>query len=325
MVLDSRSKFFIGFGSYLGIATLDEFWDALKAGTGSVLNQSGRMGNTVEEANVTLVDRTWTTFDDEATVNVTGVFHAPPETRKLEGGEGVHLVMVFEETLERILFFRVDMDKGFLLQLPQGLYSFYGFFMDLGSEKFLDARIFAAGFPGEADREEAPPGEFDMGALGEDRPLEIKGTEMQVDFMLGEAGVLLDCPAYFGEIYGDVAEAQALDVALQLSGVWRLHEIYDFGEVVYEVYLVQFGCKIAGLLLLWKEDGTLTLYQKLLGGLDGEVFSLSGDRRSTFEGGGGGYGLSDWTGEVAKEGDRISGKAENLAGAVGSFTMDRLA
>ncbi len=317
----------IGVAVHLGKRVVDWIWDAVQDGGAPVADQSGNVGLTVSRAGRTVVDRGFTVPRAQPHAQVTGELYCPGTISESLYGDEVALMLIVEETEGQALLFAVDLDGEYELVLPHGLYSSYILLMDTEADDFLDAEIYAIGFPSAVDLSgidqftlEDPEHVWDMVS---DAPWEVTwGGPYRLDFILIDTEEIQGFPRFLAELIEDDVQPAFYD----LTGVWELEEDYDFGCTVAEMYLVQFGSALLGEVVIHDrmDDGTeLIIEESLAGEIEGARVSLSGTSVRALRGRLGDYFLDRWEGVVEHE-DRIAGYSQDEAGTSGVFVMERV-
>jgi hypothetical protein len=311
----------------LGGKLIDKFWGEASAGNTAVIKQDGSVGIAASHDGRTLISKEYTAARSVAQPShIIGNFYIPTSIHELLTGEEIALVLVIEETTLQPYLFVADLNAGYEIYLPAGVYSFYVFLMDTTAEEFFDAEIYAVGFPSRIDLSRV--GEITVDELDNiweivgDEPLEIKNRlESILDFILIDTEQIPGFPQRFGDLFEDDTE-QLYD----LTGIWQLEEEYEFGTAMAELYLVQTGASMSGMMVRQDlmDDGTESVVQEFVSGkIEGSNISLYGTSYRVIYGELASYNLDLWVGLITHD-ETIAGLSEDEAGAKGAFVLRRI-
>lgn len=318
----------VGLAVHLGKKGIDWIWNAIQSGGAPVADQSGNAGFAAVQAGRTVVGPEFTVPGAQPHEQVVGELYYASSLSELLVGDEVVLMLFVEETQGLALLFAADLEAGYEVYLPHGLYSAYVLLMDADSDDFLDAEIYAIGFPSVVDLSgieqfqlDAPDDVWDVVS---DLPCEITwGGPYRLDFILVDTDEFPEFPMFFSELLADEAVPGGYD----LTGFWRLQEEYEFGITQADTYLVQVRDQLLGHMIIQDrmDDGTeLVIEQTIAGEIQGPNVALAGTDVRALRGRLGEYYLDQWEGVVEHE-NRIVGYSEDLAGTAGMFVMDRVA
>ncbi len=314
----------VGLGVHLGKLLIDKVWTAIQDGKALVANQDGNLGLTTSHGGRTLVGTEFTTPKSQVYELVVGSLYIPSTITDWLAGDEIPLVLIIEETRQEVIIFTTDLNAGYEIALPHGIYSFYVFLMESDADDFYDAEIYAVGLPSKVDLSNVEKFDLkdhdDIWDIVSDFPVKIhQGGPYALDIIFIDTDKVPEFPKSFSEILGDESEAD-------LTGTWELNEKYEFGDTTAFVYLVHVGDKLHGLMVIQDEmdDGTgLVIQETVYGKVEGENVFLSGTGVRVIEGESGEYNLDHWEG-VVETINTISGNSEDMAGITGSFVMRRV-
>ena len=317
----------IGLGLHLGKKVIDWIWNEIQDGEAPVANQSGNLSFTASHTGRTLVSKDFTVPKYQANELVVGNLYLPDTIADLMFGDEIPLILIVEEeTQQQAFLFTADLEAGYEVYLPHGIYSFYVFLMDTASDDFMDAEIYAIGFPSKVDLSDIARIDLgyheDIWNMVSDFPIEItSGGPYTLDFILIDTDRVPEFPKFFSELLGNGIEA-----GYNLTGSWRLEEKYEFGSTMGDIYLVQTGNKLFGLMVIQDimDDGTeLVIEETISGEVQGTNVSLVGTSVRVIKGWLDDYQLDQWVG-VIENYDKLVGYSEDIAGTTGTFVMERV-
>jgi hypothetical protein len=316
----------IGLGIHLGKKVIDWVWQSIQAGSTPVANQKGAVGFTTSYHGRTSVGKDFTINGFQANELVIGKLFLPDTIRATTRGNEIALIMITEETTLEAFLFAADTNAGYEIYLPHGLYSFYVFLMDSTCPDFLSAEIYAIGFPSALDLSQFSDIEMeshdDIWDLVSDFPIMItQGGPYNLDLILINTDLVPELPKSFNELLGEAGTAY-----YDLTGAWKLTEEYEFGSTQGDLYLLQSGNQLSGLVRIedQMDDGTkLLLEQTISGQVQGDAVYLAGTSVRALKGWIHDYELDCWDG-VLNDRDTIVGVSEDLAGTSGAFILERI-
>ena len=317
--------------SHLGKKVIDKFWNSLQAGNAPVVDLTGSMEHTDSHAGRTLIKKEFTVPEYQEYELILGNFYLAPAIRDLILGHEIPLVLIIEETQQQVFLFEADLEEGYEIDLPHGSYSFYAFLVEKDEDDLFDAEIYAIGFPSSVDLSSV--GEFPRGKdedvwnLVDDSPKEItRGGSYILDFVLIDLDELPEFPKYFSALLGEVVEAEVDSQRYDITGAWKLQEVYDYGSTTADAYLAQVGNKLSGLIIIRDilDDGEeLVIQEAVSGAVEGANFSLYGTSVRVIKGRYTDYEFDQWVG-IIENNNMIIGRSEDLAGTTGEFIMERV-
>jgi hypothetical protein len=317
----------VGLAVHLGRKGIDWIWNAVQSGGAPVANQSGNLGFATVRDGRTIVGPEFTVPQALAHEQIVGELYYATTLSDILLGDEVALMLFIEQTQGQALLFAADLEAGYEIYLPHGLYSAYVLLMDADAPDFLDAEIYAVGFPSIVDLSGIEQFQLDtpedVWNMVSDLPNEITwGGPYRLDFVLVETEVFPELPMFFSELLEDDFVSGGYD----LTGFWQLYEEYEFGITQADLYLVQVGNQLLGHVIIQDrmDDGSETIIeQTVAGGVQGENVALSGTDLRVLRGRVDEYYLDQWEGVVEHD-DRIVGYSEDLAGTTGVFVMERV-
>lgn len=317
----------VGLAVHLGKKGLDWIWGAIQDGRAPVADQSGNVGFATVHAGRTVVGPEFTVPRAQPHEQIVGKLYYPSTISDIMWGDEVALMLFVEETGGQALLFAADPDAGYEVYLPHGLYSCHVLLMDGDSDDFLDAEIYAIGFPCVVDLSGIEQFQLDdpedVWGIVSDLPHEITwGGPYRLDFVLVDTSEFPEFPMFFSELLVDEAVPGGYD----LTGFWRLQEEYEFGITEADMYLVQVGSQLMGHMIIQDrmDDGTeIVIEQTVAGGVQGANVALAGTDVRAIRGRLDEYYLDQWEGVVEHDG-RIVGYSQDLAGTAGVFVMARV-
>ena len=130
---------------------------------------------------------------------------------------------------------------------------------------------------------------------------------------------------YFSDFLEDEENIKITNQIYNLTGSWKLEEIYDFGSTTSVAYLVQAGNKVIGQIMIFDimDDGTEQVIQESVSGsVQGKNFFLYGTDIKIIKGKSGDYFIDEWEGVILNN-NEIAGSSEDKAGTTGEFIMLR--
>lgn len=192
--------------SYLGKKAIDEFWSGRRSGKHPVVSQSGNVGYASLNAGRTSIEKKFTVSQFQEHETLFGNLYMPDTIEDLLVGGEIALVLVVEERYQEVLLFEADMDMGYQIDLPYGIYSIFVFIVDTDVDDLFDAMIYAIGFPcaehldlSGIDTITAEDHE-DIWNLVDDSPIKItRGGPFYLDFILVDTLEVPEFPQFFSE------------------------------------------------------------------------------------------------------------------------------
>ncbi len=122
-------------------------------------------------------------------------------------GDEIALVLVIEENNQQIFLFEADINVGYEIDLPYGIYSIYVFLMDPEGPNLFDAAIYAIVFHCAEHIDLSRIGSFSLAEydnvwdLVDEIPIKITiGGPFYLDFILIDSDVEPDLPKSFSEL-----------------------------------------------------------------------------------------------------------------------------
>jgi len=195
--------------THLGKKVLDKFWSSLQDGNAPVVDIRGDMDQTTSQAGRTQVRKMFTVPEYQEEELIVGNFYQDLVlelfTEMIEVPQ-VPLVLIVEEPQEQLFLFEADLDAGYEIYLPHGVYSFYVLLIDRDEDDLLDAPINAIGFPSRVELSHGDAAQregIDAWELADDSPLEVThGGPYLLDFVLIDADEIFDFPQSLSDLIG---------------------------------------------------------------------------------------------------------------------------
>lgn len=132
--------------THLGKKAIDRFWSGRHAGEYPVLNQAGTLRYATLDTGRVSIGRSATVPNDQEYETLFGDFYIPDTIADIITGDEIALVLVIEEHYQQVLLFEADLDTGYQIDLPHGVYSVCVFLVDGDADDLFDAMIYAVGF-----------------------------------------------------------------------------------------------------------------------------------------------------------------------------------
>lgn len=315
---------------HLGTKVIDHFWNSNKSEGFFAINSAGNMEQLSWDEGRPSVSKEFTTNPYQASELVVGDIYIPDSITDLLSGNEIPLVLIVEETQQQVFLLEADINEGYEISLPHGIYSFYIFLMDSNADDFFDAEIFAIGFPSTIDLSKVEDFSLedhdDIWNIIHTSPLEITyGGPYFLDFILIDTDMIPGFTRYFSDFLEDEENIKITNQIYNLTGSWKLEEIYDFGSTTSVAYLVQAGNKVIGQIMIFDimDDGTEQVIQESVSGsVQGNNFFLYGTDIKIIKGKSGDYFIDEWEGVILNN-NEIAGSSEDKAGTTGEFIMLR--
>jgi hypothetical protein len=193
--------------SYLGKKTIDEFWSKRRSDSYPVISQDGNIGYANLDSGRVSVERSLTVSRSQRYETLFGKLYVPDTIEDLLGGDEIALVLVIEERSQQAFLFETNLDEGYQIDLPYGIYSVFVFIVDSDEEDLFDAMIYAIGFPcaedidlSDIDHITAEDHE-DIWDIIDDSPVKItRGGPFYLDIILIDTEEIPEFPQFFSEI-----------------------------------------------------------------------------------------------------------------------------
>lgn len=217
----------VGLALHLGKKAMDWVWDAVQDGEAPVVNPSGNLGFAAWDGGRTVVAKELTVPEYQVSELLYGNLYLP-DTITDYIGDPIPLVLIIEEIHQQVLFFAADLEAGYEVYLPHGIYSFFVFLMDADSEEFMDAEIHAVGFPSAVDLSDIARIDVDehddIWDIVISDPIEItSGGPYSLGFILIDTDREPELPRYFYELVDANRVCDfCLTVYEEYSADWRI-------------------------------------------------------------------------------------------------------
>ncbi len=252
----------IGLGVHLGKKAIDKLWNAISQEKSPIIDGSGNL-TAVASGRRTIVPHGFTTTSPSF-AHVIGEIYLPANVAQFLSGDEIALVLVVEETGGETLLFQADIESGYEIDLPFGIYSFFVFLVDGAAESFYSARLHAIGFPSRIDLSDATEfsldDEDDIWDLVVDTPLGFspENDSYLMNFILVESSMLPGQPEFVEDLDNALRTDFTGAIFGNLTGSWVLDEQYEFGSTAADVFLLHVDDTLSGIAVIHDtmEDGT---------------------------------------------------------------------
>ena len=131
---------------YLGKKAIDSLWGN-RSGEKLVINNSGIIGSTFySDRGRTQVPQDTIVLPNQQPFGILiGDIYTPYTLESWMLEQGILLVLILNENSGQAYFFEADLEYGYEITLPYGIYSCFVFLMDSYEDNFFEAEIFAMG------------------------------------------------------------------------------------------------------------------------------------------------------------------------------------
>ncbi|WP_440954756.1 hypothetical protein ACSAZK_14350 [Methanosarcina sp. Mfa9] len=131
---------------------LDKFWRDASARKHPIIDLQGNLSYSLSnEDGLLYVRNDFTASPYDEFEFIFGSLFLPDPVQELLSEDGdndkVLLLMVYGEDTQDLLLSELDVSTDYMLDLPHGVYSFFGLILDAGTEDLLDSTIYAIGLP----------------------------------------------------------------------------------------------------------------------------------------------------------------------------------
>jgi hypothetical protein len=198
---------------HIGKTAIDKFWTNKDSSSAPVVNQNGIVSYSRKDIEGRTVIPKDLTGPRQQTGTLFGTFYYPASLQQDLVGDEVALVLVIGEDNEHVLLFEADINSGYKIDLPYGLYSVFVFVLDPSAPDLFEAEIYAVGFPNaenidlsgietiDVDRYD------DIWSLVDTKPVRMMSSgPFYLDFILFDTEVEADLPLSFAELFEDQKE-----------------------------------------------------------------------------------------------------------------------
>jgi hypothetical protein len=191
--------------TYLGKKTIDNFWGARSGPDNPIITQNGNLGFTSSHEGRTLVGREFIVDEYQEVELIFGNLYLPEPLSEYLYGDEIALVLIVEEIEPEAVLFEADLDYGYEIYLPHGIYSFYVFVVDPDLDDLFDAEIYAIGLPSSLDlsgvEELTLEDADDIWEYLIDSPIPVsEGGPYYLDFILLDTDEVPEFPKSFSEL-----------------------------------------------------------------------------------------------------------------------------
>ena len=314
---------------HLGTKVIDHFWSSNQSEDFFAINSAGNMQQLSWNEGRPSVSKDFTTNPYQESEIVFGDIYIPDSITDLLSGNEILLLLIVEETQQQVILLEADINEGYEISLPHGIYSFYIFLMDSNADDFFDAEIFGIGFPSTIDlsNDLLLEDHDDIWNIVNTSPWEVTyGGPYLLDFILIDTEMIPEFTRYFSDFLDNEENTKITNQICNLTGSWKLEETYDFGSTTAVADLVQAGKKVIGQIMIIDimDDGTeQVIQQSVSGNIQGIDFFLYGTAIKVIKGISDDYFLDEWEGVILNN-NEIVGSSEDKAGTTGEFIMLRL-
>ena len=132
---------------HLGKTAIDHLWGSNRSGEKLVINNSGIIGSTFySDQGRTQVPQDTIVLPTEQPFGILiGNIYTPNTLEPWMLEQGILLVLILNENSGQAYFFEADLEYGYEITLPYGIYSCFVFLIDSYEDNFFEAEIFAMG------------------------------------------------------------------------------------------------------------------------------------------------------------------------------------
>ncbi|MGB9927113.1 MAG: hypothetical protein ACPK85_01760 [Methanosarcina sp.] len=187
---------------------LDYFWKEISNGRYPIVDFEGNLSYSIMNQEGLIFIRN----DFSASIYtqyelVFGGFFLPDTVEEILSRNKIALLMVYNQETQDFLLTKLDVDSKYMLDLPYGAYSFFGFIVDADAENLLDSTIYAIGLPCKENRNSPELEDFyrehpvDILEFIELNPINIrKAGPYYVNLIMIAVQMLPDCRIIFSEL-----------------------------------------------------------------------------------------------------------------------------
>ena len=199
---------------HIGKTAIDKFWtnkDPLKS---PIVNQTGLVSYAGKDSQGrTVIPKNVTGLPYKQSGTLFGNLYLPDTIQEILVGNEIALVLVVGENNDQVFLFEADIDNGYKIDLPFGLYSVFVFILDPTASDIFDAEIYAVGLPNAEDVNLTGIGSIDVEnyediwSLVDMSPVRITSSQPSfLDFILFDTAVEKELPRSFSEIFAQESE-----------------------------------------------------------------------------------------------------------------------
>ncbi len=194
---------------------LDKFWRDASARKHPIIDLQGNLSYSLSnEDGLLYVRNDFTASPYDEFEFIFGSLFLPDPVQELLSEDGdndkVLLLMVYGEDTQDLLLSELDVSTDYMLDLPHGVYSFFGLILDAGTEDLLDSTIYAIGLPCEDNLNNPDLESFYLENPAEimefvnPSPVEITGGgPYYLNLIMLDTEQIPDCPLLLSEFLGE--------------------------------------------------------------------------------------------------------------------------
>lgn len=135
---------------HIGKTAIDKFWTNKDSPKSPIVNQSGIISYAAKDTKGrTVIPKPATEAGTQQYGTLFGNLYLPETLQNELVGDEIALVLVVGEgrNNDQTMLFEADINNGYVIDLPFGLYSIFVFLLDPSAQDLLRAQIYAVGFP----------------------------------------------------------------------------------------------------------------------------------------------------------------------------------
>jgi len=199
---------------HIGKTAVDKFWSRKDSPRPAVVNQSGSVAYMNKTADGrTVVPKAISDVRYRPTGTIFGNLYFADTLQESLIGDEIVLVLVIGEDNDQFFLFEADLEHGYQIDLPLGLYSFFVFVLDPTAVDLFDAEIFGMGFPNAYDIDLSGIHTVtlqdyeDIWSMIDTAPVRIASFDPSyLDFIVLNTAEEVDLPRSFSELFQDQNE-----------------------------------------------------------------------------------------------------------------------
>lgn len=195
---------------HIGKTAIDKFWVSKNSSSAPVVSQNGIVSYGTKDMQGRTVISKDLTGPRQQVGTLFGNFYFLESLQEDLVGDEVALVLVIGEDNQQVLLFEADIDRGYKIDLPYGLYSVFIFILDPTAQDLINAEIYGVGFPTAENVDLSGLKTIslkkyeDFYNLVDTTPVRIMNANpCYLDFILFDTQVELDLPLSFAELFED--------------------------------------------------------------------------------------------------------------------------
>lgn len=195
---------------HIGKSAIDKLWVTKNSSSSPVVSQNGIVSYGSKNMEGRTVISKSLTGPRQQTGTLFGNFYYLASLQRDLVGDEVALVLVIGEDNDQVFFFEADLNRGYQIDLPYGLYSVFIFVLDPTAADLFDAEIYGVGFPTAENVDLSGLKTIsvkkyeDFYNLVDTMPVRIMSSNASyLDFIMFDTQVELDLPLSFAELFED--------------------------------------------------------------------------------------------------------------------------